>query len=216
MAGVVVQWEMSGLDCLVIGAGPTGRRRAALMTDLGAHVTVVAPDANPSDLPASVTVFNRLAAPADLHGRHLVILATDNPDTQHSLMQAAQALRIPVNRADDGDAGDLTFLATRSAGPLTLSVSTAGASASAAVTIAEEALAAVAPDWTALLEKAAAERDRIQQQIPPGPARQQILRQLVNEDSRAAARESDQALRDHWDQLISQAQTSATTQKPKP
>ncbi|MEQ9455370.1 MAG: NAD(P)-dependent oxidoreductase [Phycisphaeraceae bacterium] len=216
MAGVIVQWEISGLDCLVIGAGPTGRRRAALMTDLGARVTVIAPDANPSDLPASAILLSRHATPADLHGRHLVILATDDPDTQQSLMQAAQALRIPVNRADDGDAGDLTFLATRSAGPLTLSVSTAGASASAAVTIAEEALAAVAPDWTALLEKAAAERDRIQQQLPPGSVRQQILRWLVDEDSRAAARESDQALRDHWDQLINQAQTSATTQKPQP
>ncbi|QDU72276.1 precorrin-2 dehydrogenase/sirohydrochlorin ferrochelatase family protein [Mucisphaera calidilacus] len=198
MGCIAVQWDVAGRNCLVVGAGRTGRRRAGVLCRAGARVTVVAPDADEVDFPAGVVLERREAVAGDLVGRDLVVLATDDAEVQASLSKKAAEFGVLVNRVDDGESGDITFLATRSAGVLTVAVSTGGASAAASGVIAEEALSAVAGEWGGLLALVAGERARIQSSMEAGAARESLLRRLVDERSRAAARSGEAALRAHW------------------
>lgn len=205
MGNVAVHWDMDGRDCLVVGAGRTGQRRAAALSAAGARVTVIAPDADEVDFPRGCVIERRAAVRGDLQGRKLVVLATDDPELQQRMAKQAVELGILINRADEGESSDINFLATRRKGLLSIAVSTDGASAAAAALIAEQALAAVADTWEPLLEQVAQERVAVQKALPAGEARERLLRQLVDERSRAAAVAGENELRAHWDALRQQA-----------
>jgi siroheme synthase-like protein len=109
------------LRVLVIGAGAVGSRRVATLVDAGASVTVVDPE--PHHLPPGVTLHRRRFEPSDVEGHHLLIAATNDPAT-NDLVSRSAGDRL-VCRADDADAGEVTFPVAVTSGPITAAV-TAG------------------------------------------------------------------------------------------
>ncbi|WP_428386852.1 precorrin-2 dehydrogenase/sirohydrochlorin ferrochelatase family protein [Mucisphaera sp.] len=205
MPALICEWDIRGLNCLVVGAGATGLRRARTLIEHGAAVTLIAPEAGATDIPTGCVFHRRQASPTDLPNRQLLVLATNDPGFNQRLAERARQLGIPTNRADDADAGDLRFLATRSRGPVTLAVSTGGASASAATVLAEQAVSSIEDHWIGLLSEAARRREMIQKELPAGPGRQALLRSLVDDAAQAAAQEGLAALAAHHDRLIERA-----------
>jgi len=119
-------------DCLIIGGGEVATRKASLLLDAHAHVTVIAPE-----LTSTLTEWlaeGRIRHKArefstdDIQGNALVIAATDNAKTNQTVHHAATAKNIPVNVVDNP--GLCTFIVPSivDRSPVIAAISTGGAS----------------------------------------------------------------------------------------
>ena len=123
MAGLPVTLNLAGASCLVVGAGPVGRRKAAALTAAGAVVTVIAPERN------------RRFRHGDSAGHRLVVAATDEPVVNDAVEADAHAHGAWCNRADRPDGGDLAFAATYRFAGVVIGVTTLGRDPAAAVAV---------------------------------------------------------------------------------
>jgi siroheme synthase (precorrin-2 oxidase/ferrochelatase) len=133
MAGLPVTLNLSGVRCLVVGAGAVGARKEATLRAAGADVTVVAPERN------------RAFRPGDCAGHRLVVAATDDGAVNDAVQADAHAHGAWCNRADRADGGDLAFAAIHRAGDVTVGVSTDGTDPRRAVEVRDR-IAAVLDD----------------------------------------------------------------------
>lgn len=96
--------SLVGADCLVVGAGEVGRRRAEALARFGARVTVIDPRAGESVSPcAGIQVRRRPYEADDEDGRALVVAATDDRSVNRSIGERCRRLGIPVSVADAPD-----------------------------------------------------------------------------------------------------------------
>ncbi len=170
--------NLTGWPCLIVGGGAVAARRARTLIEAGAVVTVVAPALSAGLGGLAVRRVERAFEPGDVDGARLVVVATDNPKVNDQVAAAAAAAGALVNRADGGGGGDspgeLSFMATRRDGPLTVAVDSGGASAAAAKTLVQTTADAIGPHWPVLLEEARTRRGALR----GDPAR---LRRLTDE-----------------------------------
>jgi siroheme synthase-like protein len=127
--GYPIFLDLEGVRVLVVGAGPVAARKVAGLAAAGAMVRVVAIDVSPSlDRAAVAELRERAFAPADLDGVRLVVTATGRADVDAAVAAAATAAGVWVNAADQP--ADCSFIlpAVARNGPLTVAVSTGGAS----------------------------------------------------------------------------------------
>ena len=122
--------RLTGRRCVVVGAGPVGRRRVGRLLDAGAQVVLVAPDAV-HELVAlaadgAIEWRQRDVEPDDVAGAVLVVAATGVPAVDDAVSGAARAAGALVNRVDDAGAGDVDLTAEVRRGPLSIAVSTGG------------------------------------------------------------------------------------------
>ncbi|MGO9027678.1 MAG: bifunctional precorrin-2 dehydrogenase/sirohydrochlorin ferrochelatase [Acidimicrobiales bacterium] len=149
-----------GRDCLVVGGGPVAARKVRGLLDCGARVTVVAPEVveairsmapgpGPDDQPV-LTVAERPYRRPEAADYRLVVTATGIPEVDHAVASDAEAAGVWVNCADD--AGNCSFLlpAVHRQGPVTVAVSTAGASPALAGWLRDRVAEAVGPDVAVL------------------------------------------------------------------
>ena len=96
--------RLRGEPCLIVGGGEIAARKAASLTRAGAAVTVVAPVLCAElERNAKGGLIRHVAEP--FVAKHvtdcvLVIAATDDPEVNRRVSQAAHALRIPANVVD--------------------------------------------------------------------------------------------------------------------
>jgi uroporphyrin-III C-methyltransferase / precorrin-2 dehydrogenase / sirohydrochlorin ferrochelatase len=118
--------------CVLIGGGAVARRKAELLLESGARVFVVAPqlDATLVALAAEgeVEYLAQRFSPSQLKGAALVIAATDDREVNAAVSRAARALGIPVNVVDDAELSSFIVPAIVDRSPVTVAISTAGAS----------------------------------------------------------------------------------------
>jgi siroheme synthase-like protein len=127
-AGYPVVLRLAGRACLVVGGGPVAARKAAGLAECGAAVTVVAPDVVPDIDALGVTVERRPYEPG-LAGRFaLVVTATGDPSVDGAVAADAGRAGVFVNSADDPDNCTFFLPSVHRDGPVTVAVSTGGAS----------------------------------------------------------------------------------------
>jgi len=123
------------VDALIVGGGSVAERKAKALLESGARVRIVAssPSAGVQELAGErCTVEARAFAPSDVSpngaaGRTtLVIAATDRAEVNARVVDAARALGVLVNVADDPGAGTFLTLATHRAGDLVVAVTAGG------------------------------------------------------------------------------------------
>ena len=119
---------VAGRPCLVVGGGRIAARKAEGLARSGAQVTVVAPvvDASIDALP--VLIERRRYRVGEAASYRLVITATGVPEVDATVAHDAEGAGVWVNSADD--AAHCTFMlpAIHRDGPVTVAVSTGGAS----------------------------------------------------------------------------------------
>jgi siroheme synthase-like protein len=139
---------------LVVGAGVVAERKIRSLLDAQAHVRVVAPEASPEVQRLSQTGLidwrARRFEPQDADGVWVALSATSDPDVQREVAAAADARRIFLVAVDDPANASAYSGAIVRRGPLTVAISSSGASP--ALTrlireIIEEVLPG--PDWIA-------------------------------------------------------------------
>ena len=124
--------DLRGKPAVVVGGGPVAAHKAEALLRSGAKLTVVAPEL--CARLAELTLVGALRheakrfQPGDLVGAEIVIAATDDPSANESVSNAAKALRIPVNVADNAALSSFIMPSLIDRPPLQIAISTAGAS----------------------------------------------------------------------------------------
>lgn len=128
--------------CLVVGGGAVGERKVQDLLAAGARVIVVSRDLTPRlrELAAAgrIQFIPGDFAPEHLHGMALVLGATDDPEVNRAVSAAAQARGLLVNIVDAPELCTFIVPAQVRRGPLTIAVSTGGASPALARQVREE------------------------------------------------------------------------------
>lgn len=120
--------DLAGVRVLVVGGGRVALRKAGGLAEAGAAVTVVAPEVVAELAALAVEVERRAYAAGEAGGYQLVITATDDPSVNAQVAADATAARVWVNSADDPDNCSFILPAIARRGPVTVAVSTGGAS----------------------------------------------------------------------------------------
>ncbi|OOZ40680.1 uroporphyrinogen-III C-methyltransferase [Solemya pervernicosa gill symbiont] len=124
--------NLKGRSCLVVGGGEVASRKASLLLDAGADLTVVAPElANTLQAWAnSGRVKHREAGfeASDLEDVVLVIAATDDEAVNRQVSELAQARALPVNVVDNPSLCTFVMPSIIDRSPVQIAVSTGGVS----------------------------------------------------------------------------------------
>jgi precorrin-2 dehydrogenase/sirohydrochlorin ferrochelatase len=183
MPALAVSLSVEGKRCVILGGGAVALRRASALLGAGAAVIVIAPHIDPALAVMPIEAVPRLYQSGDLAGAFLVVIATDQGPTNEAAAAEATRRGILVNRADDGEAGDLRFPASARLGPITVSVDTDAGLPGAAAAIRGELMAALDPGWADLLDIAVPFRDAIRQAIAEPDRRRGLIRRLTDHDA---------------------------------
>lgn len=175
--------QLEGRPCLVAGGGAVALRKVQKLLPFGPRITVVAPAVCPelAALPG-VRFVRRRVRPGDVARQALVIAATGNAALNRRLAAACRARRIPVNVVDDPAACSFLFPALVRRGPLTVGISTGGASPTAAVHVKRRVEAALPGEaFGPILEWLAACRASVKAALAAESARAALFAQLFDQ-----------------------------------
>lgn len=120
-------------QCLVVGGGEIAARKAGLLLEAGAEVTVMAPDlCQTLSRWESEEKIKRRPCPfdesIDISEYRLVIAATDNAGINQLISDKAAETNTPVNVVDHADAGTFIMPSLVNRDPVQIAISTGGAS----------------------------------------------------------------------------------------
>jgi uroporphyrin-III C-methyltransferase / precorrin-2 dehydrogenase / sirohydrochlorin ferrochelatase len=170
--------KLAGRDVVVVGGGAMAAVRVRQLADVGARITVVAPDVRDDAAAGAAAVLRRAFRPEDLDGAWLAVAAA-TPAVNREVAAAAEARRILVNAVDDPEAATAYTAGVVRRGDATVAISTGGR-APALAGLLREALDAVLPrDLGTWVE--AAERERAgwkRERVPLATRRPLLLRKL--------------------------------------
>lgn len=156
---------VEGRPCLVVGGGAVAARKVGELCRCGASVTVISPEVSTAiDQLASewgVAVERRPFVEADVEGFFLVVAATDDEAVNRAVARSAEEHRALLNVVDQPELCQFTAPAVLRRGPLTIAVSTGGASPALAGRVRDEIASALGQEWAAAVEAMGAFRERV-------------------------------------------------------
>jgi precorrin-2 dehydrogenase/sirohydrochlorin ferrochelatase len=127
--------RLEGRRCLVVGGGPIAARKVADLLACGAVVTVVAPELSSAieELAAAETagvlqLERRPYRRGEAANYRLVVTATGVSEVDRQAAEDAEAAGVWVNSADDADHCTFFLPSVHREGPVSIAVSTGGAS----------------------------------------------------------------------------------------
>jgi siroheme synthase-like protein len=182
-----VALNLESRPVLVVGAGKVGSEKVLDFLERGAQVTVVSPEAlEPVRVAAAdgrVRWEERRYSPGDAEGYFLVMVATDDPETNAAVFAEASARGQLVNVCDDPEHCNVIFASKIERGPLTVSIFTHGTSPALSRRVRRELERVLGPEYGEFARWLAEIRPRVLSQ--PGltqPQRQAIFERLVYSD----------------------------------
>jgi len=147
-----VSLDLDGRSCLVVGGGPVAARKAAGLAACGARVTMVAPA--PCDEaevlarrpgPGTLTLVRRAYRAGEAAGYRLVVTATGRAEVDGAVAADAEGAGVWVNSADDVEHCTFILPSVHRDGPVSVAVSTGGASPALAAWLRHRAGSALGP-----------------------------------------------------------------------
>lgn len=131
--------DLEGKQGLVVGGGTVAARKIRALLPYGPRLTVCAPSLLPQlEALPGLDLRREPFSAALLDGACFVLAATDDPALNQQIAVQCKQRNIPVNVADPGHESTFLFPALVRRGPLTIGISTGGASPSAAQYLREE------------------------------------------------------------------------------
>lgn len=122
--------KLDNKKCLLIGGGSVATRKARLLLEAHANVSVIAPTLSDelSRLTANneISHIQRLFLPNDTLGFSLIICATNDESTNATVSKEAQLNNIPVNVVDQPALCSFIFPAIVDRSPMTIAISSGG------------------------------------------------------------------------------------------
>ena len=129
--------EMEGQRGLVAGGGTVALRKVEKLLPYGAQLTIVAPkvckELQKLAEQNAMQIRQETVRPEMAGGYDFVVAATDDPEANHALAARCREQKIPVNVVDDKEYCSFLFPSLVQSGPLSVGISTGGASPTAAI-----------------------------------------------------------------------------------
>jgi precorrin-2 dehydrogenase/sirohydrochlorin ferrochelatase len=184
MAYIPIFLDVTGRECVVVGAGEVAARKVEALLEAGARVTVVSPRLSPPlDSMAArglVTHVARDYQRGDIRGCVLVYAATDDSKLHCELAAEARALGIPINVVDVPELCTFISPAVVNRDELQIAISTSGASPAFAARLRRMLEDQFGPEYGQTLEVLRAARRRLHaDEIDPAD-RMRRLKELAN------------------------------------
>ncbi|WP_167357028.1 precorrin-2 dehydrogenase/sirohydrochlorin ferrochelatase family protein [Paenibacillus pectinilyticus] len=183
--------NLSGRSCLVVGGGPIAERKVRGLLAAGANVTVISEEfttgiqamAERTDVVLYRQTFDAAIVQASDKERFtLVIAATNQMDVNTQIALAAQAQGYLVSVVDQPELSSFILPSVVRRGKLVITVSTGGASPSAARKIAKEIDNAYGDEYEIYLDFLSETRLLIQQRVANKEARQHLFKDMLSWD----------------------------------
>jgi precorrin-2 dehydrogenase/sirohydrochlorin ferrochelatase len=176
--------NLEGRSAVIVGGGNVGSQKVADFLDCGAEVTVVTPVSSrfirEQAAAGRIRLMERRYRPGDIAGAFLVIVATDDPETNQAVYAEASAAGQLVNVVDDPPHCNYIFASKIERGPLTVSIFTHGTAPAFAKRVRRELEAWLGPEYGALAELLAELRPEVKAlEGLTQPQRQRIFERLV-------------------------------------
>lgn len=177
-----------GKRCLVVGGGTVAHRKVEDCLRAGLEVLVVSPSLVPPlrDLVGRGSVAWREGEfrPEDLEGM-LVVFAAAPPEVNRGVCEAARRAGVLVNVVDCPELSDFVSPAVLQRGPVTVAVSTGGASPALAARIRDRIAGVLPEEWGEWAEVLAGFRRSARERVPDPRTRQELLRRAAALDGEA-------------------------------
>lgn len=136
--------KLTGRRVVVVGGGPVATSKLRGLLDVGAAVTVVAPEVTGDIIASRVPIRRRQFEPADLDDAWLVVVAAP-PAVNREVAEAAEHRQVFVNAVDDPTNASLYLGGVFRRGGVTVAISTDG-HAPALAGLIRQALEALLPE----------------------------------------------------------------------
>ncbi len=182
-----VYLNLAGKRCVIVGGGGIAQGKVAGLLQAGCQITVISPDATPGIRQAAqrgdITWLQRTYQPGDLEGAFIGVAATNVWHVNREIYEEAERLGVLLNVVDDPDLCSFIAPSIVKREPVTLAISTGGASPALARKLRETLSQAEALEWADLAEVLAQARRIIKERrIVIDPERWQccITRDLLN------------------------------------
>ncbi len=159
--------KLTNRPVLLVGGGDIALRKARLLIDAGARLTVVAPSLHEelAELLVDHHYIPSRFQSSYVANQMLVIAATDNEDVNAEVAQAADAAQIWVNVVDDPDRSSFIFPSIIDRSPIMVAVSSGG-KAPVLVRLLRERLEALLPKHLGALGTLSGEwRNKIKEKL---------------------------------------------------
>jgi len=156
-----VSLDLANRPVLLVGAGKIALRKAGQLLDAGATIVVIAPEVHPGFEALPVSIQRRVFAAGDTAGFRLIVTATGNSVVDQQIFDEAEASGIWVNSADDPARCSFILPAIHRQGPISIAVSTGGASPAMASWLRAEIASLVGPEFAELVDELSGERAEI-------------------------------------------------------
>ena len=168
--------DVSAGDGLVVGGGRVALRKVEKLLPYAPRLTVCAPSLLPEleSIPG-LTLLRRPFEPSMADGKLFVIAATGDRALNRQISALCRERRVPVNAVDDREACTFLFPALVKRGPLSIGVSTGGASPTAAVYWKDEISRLIPEDAGELLDYLDGLRKVVKEAVPDGMARAAVF-----------------------------------------
>ena len=127
-----VYLNLAGKHCVILGGGTIAQGKLAALRDAGANITVISPQSTDGIKRAAqrghITLLQREYQPGDLEGAFIAVAATNVWHVNRQIYEEAEERGVLLNVVDDPD--QCTFIAPSIVrrDPITLAISTGGAS----------------------------------------------------------------------------------------
>lgn len=202
--------QLHNRDCLLVGGGDVAERKARLLLDAGARLTVNALEFSPQfqawASSQMLTLIRGPFNPALLDTSWLVIAATDDNQVNKQVSDAAEARRIFCNVVDAPQQASFIMPSIIDRSPLIVAVSSGGTSPVLARLLREKLEAILPLHLGQLAHYAGQLRARIKKQFATVGERRRFWEKLFTHDrlAQSLANEDAQTVTDITEQLLSQ------------
>ncbi|WP_454009140.1 siroheme synthase CysG [Aeromonas sp. Marseille-Q7275] len=171
---------------LLVGGGEVAERKARLLLDAGAQLTVVAPELDPelAELAAngSIEWLAGEFAPAQLAGKWLVVAATDRREVNALVYQSANQARIFANVVDDPTRSSFIMPSIIDRSPLMVAISSGGKAPVLARLLREKLEALLPQHLGAVAAFAGSLRERVKARFATMGERRRFWERLLGAD----------------------------------
>lgn len=171
---------------LLVGGGEVAERKARLLLEAGAHLTVVAPELDPelAELAANGSIEWLAAefASAHLTGKWLVVAATDRREVNSLVYQSANQARIFANVVDDPKRSSFIMPSIIDRSPLMVAISSGGKAPVLARLLREKLEAMLPQHLGAVAAFAGSLRERVKARFATMGERRRFWERLLGAD----------------------------------
>ena len=178
--------NLTGRRVLCVGAGPVAIEKIEGLLVCGADITVVAPDGADGfeefSRERGIEWHRRQYATPDLEGCFLVVAATSNTELNRRVHADAESRSMLVNVVDVPDLCNFILPAIVRRGPLTIAISTSGASPALAKRLKREISERVGPAHVRLAQLLDEQRDWAKANLATYNDRKVFCDGIVNAD----------------------------------